>query len=110
LFRSATKPPGPGDRILFLYLPAAELLDELSGSVPGGIIVCIGTRDEVYDGRKSVTHLENVMLTAATMDEIPWRDGFFNWIIGPAMDENTTAGREIRRVLASGGEWLTDIS
>ncbi len=106
MFRSATKPLSAGDRILFLYIPPATILAELSGQVRS--IVCLGSRDEVHENRKAAAHLENVMLMAATLDEIPWRDGYFNWIVGPAVDENTTAGREVQRVLAAGGEWLSN--
>jgi hypothetical protein len=66
----------------------------------------------VYDARAASAHLDNVMVTPATPDEIPWQEAFFSWVIeargGWILD--AAGAREIARVLAPGGAaWIAGV-
>ncbi|MCC6585236.1 MAG: hypothetical protein IT168_00835 [Bryobacterales bacterium] len=80
------------------------VLDALSARVGNGVIVCLGNRDAVYDARKAGVHLPNTMFIAADLDEIPWQEGFFNWVLEDAAPSGVAVYREIVRVLAPGGK------
>lgn len=95
----------PGDRVLFLTIPDKPLAVRLSAQVEHGILVGIGTREEIAEARRAMVEIENIMFVPATPDEIPWQDGFFNWILDPrgTCESTPLAEREIARVLAPGG-------
>ncbi|MBM3814560.1 MAG: hypothetical protein FJW20_23285 [Acidimicrobiia bacterium] len=95
----------PGDRVLCLAIPELSRLEQISAAIEHGVLVCIGDRDQVAEGRRAAVHLENVMFVPATLDEIPWQEGYFNHILDPAGGWEPTPFicREIARVLAPGG-------
>jgi ubiquinone/menaquinone biosynthesis C-methylase UbiE len=99
----------PGDRVLFLGIPGIAVLERLSARVEHGVVVCIGEREEVWQARTAAVHLENVMFVPASPDEIPWQDGYFNFVVRlTAMpEESPLVAREIARVLAGGGALTT---
>lgn len=94
---------GRGDRVLFLTIPEFAVLEALSERLPQGIVVCLGERDAVYEHRRRGAHLENVMFVAAGPDEVPWQDGFFNWVSDDGAPNELGVYREVLRVLAPGG-------
>jgi hypothetical protein len=92
-----------GDRVLFLTIPDVAFLGALSKQLQQGIVVCLGEREAVYEHRRAGAHLDNVMFVAATPDEIPWQDGFFNWVSDEGAPAELGVYREVLRVLAPGG-------
>ena len=102
----------PGDRVLFLTIPEFVILARFSEQTPRGIVVALGTRDEVYEARAAVASHENVMIVPASLDEIPWRDAFFSWVIetrgGWTLDR--ACAREVVRVLIPEGHaWISGV-
>jgi len=65
------------DRLLLLCVPGPEELERLAARLTDGLIVVIGPDEEIHAGRRACSHLENVMFTLGTADEIPWRDALF---------------------------------
>jgi len=94
---------GRGDRVLFLTIPDLAYLETLSKRLEQGMVVCLGDRQTIYEHRRAGAHLENVMFVAATPDEIPWQDGFFNWVSDEGAPDAVAVYREVLRVLAPGG-------
>jgi SAM-dependent methyltransferase len=92
----------PNDRVLIVSLAGLEFVRELAGRVPDGLLVGIGTPDEVADARRALASAENVMFHAASPEEIPWRDDYFTVVIS-VPPESPLAEDELRRVLAPGG-------
>lgn len=92
-----------GDRVLFLSVPELAFLETLSKRLEQGIVVCLGDREAVYENRRAAAHLHNVMFIAATAGEIPWQDGFFNWISAADAPAEADVYGEVLRVLAPGG-------
>lgn len=86
------------DRLLLLWIPAAEDVARLAARLQQGLLVAMGTEYEVRAGRRASYQVDNVMFVHGTADEIPWRDGMFTVIA--SADEPT---REVHRVLAPGG-------
>ncbi len=99
-------PLEPDDRVLILTLTNLEILHAISNQLPDGLLVGIGSPDEVYEARRALANAENVMFNVATPDEIPWRDCYFTVIIGPAIQPTA----ELQRVLAPGGRILTSVN
>lgn len=75
-----------------------------------GVLVAIGTREEVDVARQSMAEFDNAMFIEADPQRIPWRDAFFTKIVVPPHMEMflRSAGGELHRVLAPGGEILRD--
>ncbi len=90
----------PGDRVLFLSIPDPATVRRVAARLPRGILVGIGTPEEVADARLAATDLDNVMFHAATPAEIPWQDGFFSVIVDSS---GAPPASEVTRVLALGG-------
>ena len=86
------------DRLLLLWIPAAEDVGRLAARLPQGLLVAMGAEDDVRAGRRASSQVGNIMFVHGTTDEIPWRDGMFTVIV--SADEPT---REVHRVLAPGG-------
>ncbi len=88
----------PDDRVLLLWIPSPEEVELLASRLPQGLLVAMGTDDEVRAARRSCAHLENVMFTQGDAGEIPWRDAMFTTAVG--LDQTTP---ELRRVVEPGG-------
>ena len=99
----------PGDRVLLLSPPAPAALERVSARIAYGVAVVITDRDRAAELRKSALHLENVMFVPATLDEIPWQDGYFNWILDDSAGwpPDPLVHRELLRALAPGGRLST---
>jgi hypothetical protein len=92
----------PDDRVLILSIASPALLLELAGQLMDGLLVGIGTADEVYEARLALASAENVMFNITTPEEIPWREAYFSVVLAtPPLSPN--AEQEIRRVLSPGG-------
>lgn len=94
----------PGDRVLFLAPPPLAVLETLSPRLDHGVAVCLAAHDSISASRRAALHLENVLFVEATAHEIPWQEGFFNWIVAPSGAELSP---EIRRVLDPDGHFRT---
>jgi hypothetical protein len=88
------------DRVLFLTAPEDGFLRGLAARLTTGLLVVLGTDDEVSQGRRRYASLDNVMFVAASAEEIPWQDGFFTQVLDPAgsWTNSTKAAMEIARV------------
>ena len=92
----------PNDRVLILSIAGLEFLQQLAGRLPEGLLVGIGTADEVAAARRALASAENAMFHAASPEEIPWRDAYFTLVLSPP-PQTPLAETEIRRVLTPGG-------
>jgi hypothetical protein len=88
------------DRVLFLTVPEDGFLRALAARLTTGLLVVLGTDDEVSQRRRRYASLDNVMFVAASAEEIPWQDGFFTQVLDPAGSwaNSTKAAMEIARV------------
>ena len=93
----------PDDRVLILSIAGLELLQELAGRLPDGLLVGIGSPDEVAAARRALASVDNAMFNAASPEEIPWRDAYFTVVLSPP-PASPLAERELRRVLDAQGE------
>jgi hypothetical protein len=92
------------DRVLFLTAPEDGFLRALAARLTSGLLVVLGSDDEIREGRRKYASLDNVMFVAASAEEIPWQDGFFTQVLDPAgsWGNSSKAAMEIARVLALG--------
>jgi len=95
----------PEDHVLLLSIPDPAFVRDLAARVPRGIVVVLGERDEIVEARRAAADLDNVMFVPATPDEIPWRDGFFTFVIdlSGGWSDPDRVSREVQRVLAPEG-------
>lgn len=91
------------DRVLFLSPPEDAFLGSLSVLLTSGLLVVLGSDDEVSRGRRQHSGLDNVMFVAASAEDIPWQDGFFTQVLDPAgrWADSTKVAQEMARVMAS---------
>ena len=77
------------------------MLRSLAAKLTTGLLVVLGSDDEVREGRRRHASLDNVMFVAASAEEIPWQDGFFTQVLDPAglWANSAKAASEIARVL-----------
>ncbi len=96
----------PNDRVLLLSIPEHDVVAELASRLTTGIVVGLGSDEEVRAARRAARNLENVMFVPAPLEEIPWRDGFFTKVIDwrGGWQNPEQVAREVARVLAPGGE------
>ena len=94
------------DRVLLLAIPSTGELASLARILIRGVVVAIGTREEVDAARAALADFDNTMFLEARPDEIPWQEGYFSKIIVPPHFESIlrNSARELHRVLAPGGE------
>ena len=92
----------PDDRVLILSITGLEYLSDLAGRLTDGLLVGLGSLDEVSTARRALASAENVMFHSASPEEIPWRDAYFTIVIAPPQ-QSALAEKEIRRVLAPDG-------
>ena len=104
--RAPQTPPRIDDRVLLLAIPEPSIVASLAAQLTRGLLVAIGSDDEITAARIAARDLDNVMFVPAAPEEIPWRDRFFTKAIafGPLSD---AARREVERVLVTTGELLT---
>jgi hypothetical protein len=94
------------DRVLLLAIPARQELAAVARILIRGVVVALGTADEVAEARGQFSEFENVMLLDAPPDRVPWRGAGFTKIVVPHQYERILpylAG-ELNRLLAPGGE------
>jgi len=68
-----------------------------------GLVVVLGSDNEVSQGRKQHSSLDNVMFVAASAEDIPWQDGFFTQVLDPKglWADSPKAASETARVRAA---------
>ena len=83
--------------------PWDSFVERLAARLTQGLVVVLGSDDEVSQGRRAYSHLENVMFVAASPENIPWQDGFFTRVLDPAglCVDSPKVAMEMARVLAS---------
>lgn len=94
------------DRVLLLAIPSRADLAAIARVLMSGVLVALGTGDEVDEARRSMADFENVMFIDASPEQIPWREAYFSKILVPPhlellLPQITT---ELHRVLAPGGQ------
>jgi hypothetical protein len=87
-------------------MPRLEIILEAAGQLSRGLLVALLPESEVYELRRVLRDLDNIMFAPADQQGmIPWRDGFFTQIYAPAHDGPSA---EMLRVLSPGGiVWLS---
>jgi hypothetical protein len=95
----------PDDRVLLVSIPAIELVLEIAARLERGLVVGLGSWDEVRQARKGVRGLTNTMFQPGSPGEIPWQSGYFTTVIdfGGGWLEPRKAASEAARVQAPGG-------
>ncbi len=95
----------PVDRVLSLSVPPIEVIREISAALDGGGLVSLGRRDEVFDARRAVRDLHNVMLHPGPPEDVPFDDAYFSKILDLRCEWEDSAGvaREVARALADRG-------
>ena len=93
------------DRVLLLAIASKDELVTMARQLTRGVLVAIGSRDEVDQARESMAEYENAMFVEAAPDRIPWREAYFTKVvIPPHLDLMVRQmGPELHRVLAPGG-------
>jgi hypothetical protein len=94
------------DRVLLLAIPATRELAALARILIRGVVVALGTPEEIAAARGPLTEFDNVMFLDAGPDRVPWRGASFSKIVVPHQYERILphiAG-ELHRLLAPGGE------
>lgn len=94
------------DRVLLLAIPAKAELALLARVLSNGVLVAIGTREEVDTAREWMAEFDNTMFVEADPQQIPWRDAYFTKIVVPPQMEFAvrSAASELNRLLAPNGE------
>ena len=94
------------DRVLLLAIPSKQELATLARILIRGIVVALGTTEEVAEAREQFSDFENVMLLDAGPDHIPWRATGFSKIVVAHQYKRILPhiSDELQRVLAPGGE------
>ena len=88
-------------RVLFLSSPGDAELRALAHQLAHGLIVVLGDRESVSQGRRLHADLENVMFVPATAEDIPWQNEFFDQVLDPQSlwSASERADAETARVL-----------
>lgn len=84
------------ERVLFLGIPAPEVIREWAARLERGLIVVLA--EDIHEARRVHAALENVMFVPGTAEEIPWQDAFFTRVIDTEGPRGDRAAREIARV------------
>jgi len=94
------------DRVLLLAIPSQADLAAIARVLMSGVLVALGTADEVDEARRSMSDFENVMFIEASPEQIPWREAYFSKILVPPHLESLLPQitSELHRVLAPGGQ------
>ncbi|MCP5117174.1 MAG: class I SAM-dependent methyltransferase [bacterium] len=95
----------PDDRVLLTSIPDHAAVRLLAARLETGILVGLGTIEEVVEARRSARDHTNAMFQPGSAEEIPWQNEFFSVVVDARSEWNRpqVAVREIFRVLAPGG-------
>ena len=90
------------DRVLVLGLAqcSSARLREWAAALKEGFLVGVGEEGAVRRARRELADLDNVMFTAGSRAEIPWKEVFFTAILDA---EGGAETGEMRRVLRGDG-------
>ncbi len=96
------------DRVLLLSIPPRDELAALSRILIQGVLVAIGTREEVDRMRALMTDFDNIMFIEAEAHQVPWREHFFNKIVVPPHLEGhiMRLSDELARLLVPDGQLI----
>jgi len=94
------------DRVLLLAIPSIADTAAIARVLIKGVVVALGSRDEVDRARAALAEFDNIMFIEAWPDRIPWRDQYFTKILVPPRMEPAlrSIGAELQRVLAPEGQ------
>ncbi len=100
------------DRVLLLAIPAKQELAALARILIRGIVVALGTTEEVAEARPFFDDFENIMLLDAAPDKIPWHGAGFSKIVVPHQYERILPylAQDLDRLLAPGGEVIHKVA
>ena len=100
------------DRVLLLAIPAKQELAALARVLIRGMVVALGTAEEIAEARPFFADFDNVMLLDAPPDKIPWRDHAFSKIVVPHQYERILPylAPELDRLLAPGGDIIHKVA
>ena len=71
----------PDDRVLLTSIPEIDVVLGLARRLEKGILVGLGTVDEVAEARRATRNEPNVMFQPGSAAEIPWQNEFFSTVI-----------------------------
>ena len=96
------------DRVLLLDIASIAEMAAMARILFQGSLVAIGSRERVDEARAALSEFDNVMFIEAAPDQIPWRNEYFTKVLVPPHMTAFlgSAGAELQRVLAPGGEIL----
>lgn len=99
------------DRVLSLAILSVKETAALARVLISGCLVALGDAEQVEEARSALAEFDNLMFIDATPDQIPWREAFFTKIFVPPhlspLAHNFS--NELHRVLAPGGEIVSDV-
>lgn len=90
----------PDDRVLLTSLDRPAAVAAIAAALAHGSLVALGDDGQVRAARRLYANLENVMFTAGSREDIPWRDQSFTLVLDAAPLQPTS---EMCRVLFPGG-------
>lgn len=98
------------DRVLCLEIPAPGTVASFAAALENGLLVALGSSEDVDAARAAARDLHNVMFIEARPEAIPWQDSYFTKIFVPSQLEPLlrAAAPELHRLLAPGGEIVLD--
>ena len=97
------------DRILHLGFGDGAVTRKLARLAVNGVVLGVDVSDNlVWQARKLLADIENVMFVPGSPEEIPWQEDFFSAVLSttPPWPDPPRAAREIHRVTAPGGRLL----
>ena len=96
------------DRVLLLSIPTRDDLAALSRILMHGVLVAIGTREDVDRMRPLMADFDNIMFIEAEAHQVPWREHFFNKIVVPPHLEGQIMrlSDELARLLTPDGQLI----
>jgi hypothetical protein len=95
------------DRVLFLEIPEPDALAAIARILVQGVVVAMGSPDNVDRARRALAEFDNVMLLDAAAGRIPWRDAYFTKVVVPVALSGSS-DPEWTRLLAADGEIILE--
>jgi len=92
----------PTDRVVVTSLADLIRLRGWAEAVREGVLVGLGSEEEVRAARREMAAFENVMFVVGSRNDVPWQERWFSVILDAG---EPTA--EMLRVLAPGGRIIT---